>query len=83
MMQTVEPLWRVGDVARFLSMSTSWVYKEAEAGRLPCRRIGAALRFHPEAVRKWLERQSGATVTALRRPIDASTAVDEDQTKGA
>lgn len=50
-----EPLWKVSDVARFLSMSGSWVYKEAEAGRLPCLRLGAALRFRPEVIRRWLE----------------------------
>ena len=49
-----EALWTVRDVARFLAMSTSWVYKEAEAGRLPCFRIGAALRFQPEAIRRHL-----------------------------
>ena len=61
-----EPLWKVADVARFLSMSDSWVYKEAEAGRLPCLRLGAALRFRPEAIRRWLEQGSGAVVTRLR-----------------
>ncbi|WP_141593525.1 helix-turn-helix domain-containing protein [Myxococcus sp. AB056] len=64
-----EPLWRVQDVARFLSMSTSWVYKEAEAGRLPCVRIGAALRFRPEEIRTFLERHRvpRGSVTPLRR----------------
>ncbi|OJH41016.1 helix-turn-helix domain-containing protein [Cystobacter ferrugineus] len=64
-----EPLWKVQDVARFLSLSTSWVYKEAEAGRLPCVRIGAALRFHPEEIRAFLERQRvpRGSVTSLRR----------------
>lgn len=69
MNSTPEPLWKVQDVALFLSMSTSWVYKEAEAGRLPCVRIGAALRFRPEEIRAFLERQRvpRASVTALRR----------------
>lgn len=64
-----EPLWKVQDVARFLSLSTSWVYKEAEAGRLPCVRIGAALRFRPEEIRTFLERQRvpRASITALRQ----------------
>ncbi len=69
MNSTPEPLWKVQDVALFLSMSTSWVYKEAEAGRLPCVRIGAALRFRPEEIRAFLERQRvpRASITALRR----------------
>jgi excisionase family DNA binding protein len=50
-----QPLWKVSDVARELNMSPSWVYKEVEAGRLPCVRIGAALRFRPEAIRRFVE----------------------------
>lgn len=50
-------LWRVGDVARFLGMSKSWVYQRAAAGLLPYVKIGAALRFNPEAVREWVRRQ--------------------------
>ncbi|MBE2252391.1 MAG: helix-turn-helix domain-containing protein [Myxococcus sp.] len=62
-------LWRVRDVARFLSMSVSWVYKETEAGRLPCVRIGAALRFSPEQMRGYLANlERGRVLTLPRRP---------------
>ena len=44
-------LWDVADVARFLKVSRSWVYHRAEAGLLPCVRIGSLLRFNPEVVR--------------------------------
>jgi len=60
-----DELWKVHDVARYLSMSPSWVYKEAEAGRLPCVRIGAALRFSSLAIKHYLaslhEERPGAT----------------------
>jgi excisionase family DNA binding protein len=46
-----EPLWTVEVVARYLRVSRSWVYHRAEAGELPCLRIGGLLRFDPEAVR--------------------------------
>jgi|GEM_PF-2664337 len=64
-----EPLWKVKDTARVLSMSVSWVYKEAEAGRLPCVRIGAALRFRPDDIRAYLDGQRAprGSVVALRR----------------
>ncbi len=65
---TPEPLWKVADVARYLSMSDSWVYKEAEAARLPCLRLGAALRFRPEAIRRWLEQAGGPSNIARLRP---------------
>lgn len=46
-----ESLWTADDVARFLRVSRSWVYHRAEAGQLPCLRIGGLLRFEPDAVR--------------------------------
>ncbi len=65
-----EPLWKVADVARFLSMSASWVYKEAEAGRLPCIRFGASLRFRPEQIRHFIEAQARRTAPAPVTPLD-------------
>ena len=47
---TREPLWTAADVARFLNASQSYVYKAAEAGKLPCVRIGGMLRFDPRAI---------------------------------
>ncbi|HET9553442.1 MAG TPA: helix-turn-helix domain-containing protein [Anaeromyxobacteraceae bacterium] len=44
-------LWTAADVARYLRSSLSFVYKVAETGMLPCLRVGALLRFDPEAVR--------------------------------
>lgn len=61
-----EGLWKVGQVAEFLSMSKSWVYKESESGRLPCVYIGASVRFRPEAVRRYLEQLARPKVQPLR-----------------
>ncbi len=44
-------LWTADDVARFLSASRSWVYQRAEAGLLPCLRIGGLLRFEPKVIK--------------------------------
>lgn len=46
-----EGLWTVKDAARFLHCSTSFVYKRAVRGELPCVRIGAMVRFNPETIR--------------------------------
>jgi excisionase family DNA binding protein len=46
-----DALWTVRDVATFLKVSKSWVYHRAEAGELPCLRIGGLLRFLPKAIR--------------------------------
>lgn len=51
----IEPLWTVQQVAAYLQASTSYVYKAAERGEIPCRRIGALLRFVPSSVREWAE----------------------------
>ncbi len=45
-----EPLWDARDVAAYLKASRSWVYMKAEAGQLPCIRIGGLLRFHRRAI---------------------------------
>lgn len=67
--QSFEALWKVAEVARFLSVSTSWVYKEAEAGRMPCVRLGANLRFQPTAIRQYLERLSASKVIPFGRGV--------------
>jgi len=46
-----EPLWTAEDVAAFLRVSLSMVYKLRRQGSLPAVRVGALFRFRPEAVR--------------------------------
>jgi excisionase family DNA binding protein len=43
-------LWDASDVAAYLKVSRSWVYHRAEAGQLPCVRVGGLLRFDPSAI---------------------------------
>ena len=53
-------------VAALLHVNRKTVYAAFRRGRLPCgRRIGAAIRFHRDAVLDWLARgQEGAVRTA-------------------
>ena len=44
-------LWDAADVAGYLTVSRSMVYKLEQAGELPCVRIGARVRFEPGTVR--------------------------------
>lgn len=46
-----DALWDTKDVANYLKVSRSWVYHRAEAGLLPCVRVGGLLRFDPAAIR--------------------------------
>ena len=62
-------LWDAQDVARFLKVSRSWVYHRAEAGDLPCLRIGGMLRFDPHAVHAFAQGAPlrGGRVVPFRR----------------
>ena len=53
-------LWDANDVARYLKVSRSWVYQRAEAGLLPCLRLGGLLRFDPEKVRAFARGEAPA-----------------------
>ncbi len=51
--QASEPLGTVHDVAKHANCSTSWVYKAAERGEIPCIRVGAMLRFDMAKIREF------------------------------
>jgi predicted DNA-binding transcriptional regulator AlpA len=53
--QLGEALWTVHDVAAFLHVSESWVYTEAAARRLPCRKLRGHVRFVPSEVRAYID----------------------------
>jgi excisionase family DNA binding protein len=42
------------ELASYLAVSPITVYKMAKAGRLPCFRVGTAVRFDPRAIAEWL-----------------------------
>jgi excisionase family DNA binding protein len=44
-------------LAHVLGVSRLLIYKRASAGRIPCFRIGSAVRFDPSLVARWLEAQ--------------------------
>jgi len=48
---TDDRLWDANDVAKYVKVSRSWVYHRAEAGLLPCIRVGGLLRFDSAAIR--------------------------------
>ena len=49
----LEPLMTAEDVAAYLRVSKSMVYKLAETAQLPCLHIGACLRFEPDTVARF------------------------------
>lgn len=50
-----DALWTVQDVANYLRVSPSWVYAEAAARRLPCRKFRGHLRFMPSEIHAYLD----------------------------
>ena len=60
-------LWNAQDVARFLKCSPSAVYRWAELGQIPYRRIGTLLRFKPAEVEAWLDRNASASILPFPR----------------
>lgn len=71
--RSTNELWDANDVARYLKTSRSWVYHQAEAGKLPHLRVGALLRFDPEAVKAFVHGQAagGGKVLSMRPRNDA------------
>ncbi len=52
-----EPLWTWKEVANYLQVGRTTVFKLAADEDLPCRRVGRQLRFVPAHVREWVERE--------------------------
>jgi excisionase family DNA binding protein len=50
-----EPLLRVDDIAEWLDVDRLRVYELARTGLLPAVRLGRAVRFSPDAVRRFIE----------------------------
>ncbi len=55
-----DPLLTVGEAARRLHISRSFVYELVHRGLLPIVRIGRALRFRPEDVEALIGEREGA-----------------------
>ena len=60
-MQSGEQLWGVKEAAEYLRVSPSWVYRMAERGTLPHRKVGRAVRFVPGELRAWVQKQPGTS----------------------
>jgi excisionase family DNA binding protein len=54
----IEPLWTWKEVANFLGVGRSTVFKLVAETDLPCAHVGRQLRFSPARVRQWFEVQS-------------------------
>lgn len=62
-------MWDANEVARYLQASRSWVYAQAEAGRLPCVRIVGLLRFDPAAIKALARGEQPAATRIVAVPV--------------
>ena len=44
----------VGEVAAYLRVSQATIYRLAQAGQMPCGKVGRAWRFRKEAIDRWI-----------------------------
>ena len=68
--EQVDALWTVDQVAAYMQMSRSWVYKRVAADEIPCIRLGASVRFVPESIRRFVASRAwsggnGAAATSI------------------
>ena len=49
----------IGELAEYLKISRSTLYKLVQEGRLPGQKIGKRWRFHKDAINEWLNQHPG------------------------
>jgi excisionase family DNA binding protein len=57
----------VKELARVLSVPTSWVYQRTAESSIPCVRVGRYGRFDVEQVMRWLSAEQQAAQAACAR----------------
>lgn len=56
----------VAEVAEYLRIPKSSVYKLAQEGRIPCQKAGRRWRFHRKAIDNWLSKTGGSEMQSKR-----------------
>ena len=52
---SIGKLISISDLSDLLNMKTKTIYAKAEAGEIPCYRIGRLIRFKQEEIEAWLD----------------------------
>lgn len=67
-----ERLWTVSQTAKYLQVSTSWVYRATERGELPHLKLGGLIRFVPTDIRNHaaaLAATASGAAKVIRMPV--------------
>jgi excisionase family DNA binding protein len=60
--QTADRVMTIGDLAIYLKLSKSTLYKICQEGKVPGQKVGRHWRFHREVIDNWLgSPEAGAT----------------------
>ena len=66
-----DPVMTVSEVAAYLKIAESTVYRLVKEGRLPGRKVGGAWRFSRQELEKWLALPDGAEeLSGLEKETD-------------
>ena len=60
---------KVADLTRILGVDDKHIYRMAARGLLPSFHVGAAVRFDPQEVAKWLRTKYGPEIPYARRAL--------------
>ena len=53
----------IGELSAYLKISKSTLYKLAQEGKVPAKKVGRHWRFHREGIDRWLQGRAGETTT--------------------
>ena len=60
----------IGELAEYLKISKSTLYKLAQEGSIPSQKVGKHWRFHKDAVDEWLRQRGPVTTPPIRVPVN-------------
>lgn len=66
-----DTLWTAEDVGVWAKVSRSWVYQKAQAGLLPCLKVGGLLRFDPVEIKRFF--RTGGVAERKVIPLNPKT----------
>ena len=66
-MTAVNEIMTVNEVAKYLRIPRSTVYKLAQRGNIPCQKVGRHWRFRKEALDRWLEASASSASPRVNR----------------
>jgi len=65
------PVMTVPEVALYLKIPKSSIYKLAQEGRIPCQKVGRHWRFHKAAIEQWIMGNDRSINSEVAKAADA------------